>query len=115
MLADHVVRMALQKELSNAVVSGILCTYDYHNEVSSNAGLQQSTHCTCDIADLEWVFPLTPALFSAPDPTHYHEYIYDHMTTPHQLKSASPRFWATYARAISFVEKGGSEDTTIQA
>ena len=25
-----------------------------------------------------------PAFSSAPDPTHYHEYIYYHMTTPHQ-------------------------------
>ena len=33
-------------------------------------------------------FSPDPAVFSAPDPTHYHEYIYDHMTTLHQLSQA---------------------------
>ena len=30
-----------------------------------------------------------PALFSAPDPTHYREYIYYHMTTPYQPSKIS--------------------------
>ena len=33
-----------------------------------------------------------PAFFSAPDPTHYHEYIYYHMTTPHQPSQEAQHF-----------------------
>ena len=46
MLTDHVVRIALQKRTSKAVISGILWAYDSPNEVSSNTGLQQSRRCT---------------------------------------------------------------------
>ena len=47
-----------------------------------------------------------PALFSAPDPTHYREYIYYHMTTPYQPKSGSPRFRAKCARPLFNFEGG---------
>ena len=33
-----------------------------------------------------------PALFSAPDPTHYREYIYYHMTTPYQPSQEAQDF-----------------------
>ena len=52
-----------------------------------------------------------PAFFSAPDPTHYREYIYYHMTTPHQAKSGSPRFRAKCARPLSFVKAGSGNKT----
>ena len=51
-LADHLVTLALSK----AVISGVLWAYD-PNEVYFKAGLQQSSSCTCNIANLEWVFP----------------------------------------------------------
>ena len=55
-----------------------------------------------------------PAFFSAPDPTH-REYIYYHMTTPHQLcKSGSPRFLAKCARPLSFVKAGSGNETRSQ-
>ena len=59
-LTDHVVRMALQKELLKAEFLGLMIL---PNEVSSNAGLQQSTHHTCDIMKLDCVFPLTQPSF----------------------------------------------------
>ena len=33
-----------------------------------------------------------PALFSAPDPTHYREYIYYHMTSPYQPSQETQDF-----------------------
>ena len=52
-----------------------------------------------------------PALFSAPDHTHYREYIYYHTTTPYQAKSASPRFRAKCARPLSNVKAGSGNET----
>ena len=76
-LADHVVRIT-RKEHSKAAIRGILWAYDYPKMKCpltpdcSRAGAVPATQRTSS----------DPALFSAPDPTHYREYIYYHMTTP---------------------------------
>ena len=53
----------------------------------SRAGAVPATHQN---------FPC-PAFFSAPDPTHYCEYIYYHMTTPHQPSLEAKDFWGSGA------------------
>ena len=76
------------KNHSESWLDEILWAYDSPKEVSSNTGLQQSRHCTCDTAN----FPWHPALLSAPDPTHYREYIYYHMTTSYQPSQEAQDF-----------------------
>ena len=71
--------------------------------MSSDTRLQQSRCCTCDTATSP-----DPALFSAPDNTHYREFIYYHMTT----KSGNPRFRAKCARPLSNVKAGSGNETT---
>ena len=78
MIADHVVRMA-QKDLSNAVISKILCA---PNEVSSNIGLEQNRcNCTCNIENLYFFLLTQPSFQLQTSPTRS----YYHMTTPQQL------------------------------
>ena len=81
------------------------------NEVFSNARLQQSTHRAA-AANLEWVFfPLTQPSLSVPDSTHYQKYIYDHMTTPHQLSQQAQNFGQGMPDPFPS-EKAGSVDET---
>ena len=49
-LADHLVRMALQKDLLKAVISRILWAYDSPNKVSSNVGLCSLSSGNCSEA-----------------------------------------------------------------
>ena len=50
-----------------------------------------------------------PALFSAPDPTHYREYIYYHMTTPYQPSQEAQDF----GRSAN-VKAGSGNETQLE-
>ena len=78
--------------------------------MSSTTGLQQSRRCTCDTAN----FPC-PALFSVPDPTHYREYIYYHMTTPYQPSQEAQDFWRSAPDLIQFEGGVWERDYNITA
>ena len=93
-LANNMVQMALLKEVSNAVISGIHCVYSPMKCLPA-----EHTPSPCDSANLrvgfspqnQRYFQLQPS-FSGPDPIHYHEYIYDHMTTPHHMSQQAQDF-----------------------
>ena len=52
-----------------------------------------------------------PALFSAPDPTHYREYIYYHMTTPYQPSQEAQDFGRSAPDPLSNLKAGSGNET----
>ena len=75
------------------------------NEVSSNAGLQQSTHRTCDIANLKWIFPLTQPFFKLSN--------ISMIMTTHELSYQAQDFGGSVPDSyLSFIKKVGSGDET---
>ena len=102
------VRIALP---TKAAISGILWAYDYPQMKCpltpdcSRAGAVPATQRTS--AD--------PALISAPDPTHYREYIYYHMTTPYQPSLEAQDFGRSKcARPLSNLKAGSGNETTAR-
>ena len=74
-----------RKEHSKAAISGILWAYDYPK-------MKCPLTPDCSRAGGVPATQRNPALFSTPDPTHYREYIYYHMTTPYQPSQEAQDF-----------------------
>ena len=53
-----------------------------------------------------------PALFSAPDPTHYREYIYYHMTPPYLPSQEAQDFWRSAPDPYQNLKAGSGNETT---